>query len=216
MTTQIQSPSGVTRTGTGVLPLLTAVGFVLAYFATEVLVSGTATAALPLPNSSSAAVREWFTDNPLAAVLMGASQGVSVLFLAAYVGAVGSRRSRPWGFAAVALMLLSSVCAWVLAVVAPTASLGITELLRDTNFVTGGTAHVLTLALFVALTARDTGYGRPLRLLGLVALTAGVLSLSSLVVFEGAAFILLGRLLCMVWVVGAAVSLLRRPRGVSS
>jgi hypothetical protein len=47
------------------------------------------------------------------------------------------------------------------------------------------------------------------RKLAWVALMPSGLSLISLVVFEGAALILLGRLLCMVWVISVAVSLHR-------
>jgi hypothetical protein len=40
-----------------------------------------------------------------------------------------------------------------------------------------------------------------------------IVSVTSLVWFQGAAFILLGRLLCMVWVIAAAVSATRRLAG---
>ena len=52
-------------------------------------------------------------------------------------------------------------------------------------------------------------------MLSVVALVACLLSLSSLFVFQGAAFILLGRLLCMVWAISAGVSLTRRMRAAS-
>lgn len=213
MTTQSAPTIGADRPArAGTAALVAALGFVLAYFATEVLVSAAASSALPLPDSSSEAVRSWFADNRLAAVLMGASQAVSVLSLAWFVRAVGARSGRPWGLAAVVLMLVASSCAWVLAAVAPTASLGAVELLRDANFIAGGTAHVVALGTFAFLTSREGAFGRPVRVLSAVALGACVLSLASLVVFEGAAFILLGRLLCMVWAISAAASLIRRGR----
>jgi hypothetical protein len=172
-----------------------------------------AASALPLPNDPASHVRDWFADNQLAAIVMSASQAVSVLFLAAFVLLLRVPRARPFGLFAVGLMLVSSACAWTLAAVAPEASLDTVDLLRTSNFVTGGTAHVLTLGLFAFVASRTRGFGRPVRILATVALVVCVLSLSSLLVFEGAAFILLGRLLCMVWAICAAVSvILRRHR----
>ena len=216
MTTQSEPTLGtIPHARTGLPALISACGFVLAYFTTEFVVSGVAKSALPLPDSSSTSARDWFATNQLAAVWMGACQAVSVLFLAWFTGAVGSRRGRPWGLAAVVLMLLASLCAWVLAAVAPTASLGTVEILRDANFITGGTVHVVALGAFAFLTSREGEFGRPIRVLSTVAAVVCVLSLSSLFVFQGAAFILLGRLLCMVWAISAGVSLTRRMRRVS-
>lgn len=213
MTAQSES-TRVTRSPdrAGLPALVAALGFVLVYLATELVTSSAADSALPLPDAPAAEARDWFADNQLAAVLMGACQAVSVSFLAWFAGAIGVRRARPWGFLAVALMLLASGCAWVLAAVADGAGLGTVDLLRDANFVAGGTAHVVALGVFAFLATRDGGFGRPVRVLSVVALVVCVLSLSSLLVFEGAAFILLGRLLCMVWTISAAVSLLRRSR----
>jgi len=45
--------------------------------------------------------------------------------------------------------------------------------------------------------------------LGYVAAVPAVLSVVSLVWFQSAAFILLGRLLCMIWTISAAVSVTR-------
>ncbi|NJP93108.1 hypothetical protein HCN51_27285 [Nonomuraea sp. FMUSA5-5] len=204
-------PSGETvhRARTGVPALIAACGFVAVYLVTDFVTSAVATSAMPLPNSTSAAAQDWFAGNRLAAVLMGACQAVSVLFLAWFAGVAGRRRSRPWGLVAVGLMLLASICAWVLAAVAPTASPGTVEVLRDANFIAGGTAHVVALGVFAFLTSREREFGRPVRILSTVALVVSVLSLSSLFVFEGAALILLGRLLCMVWAISAGVSLSR-------
>lgn len=211
MTTQSEPILGA-RPRAGTSPLIAAVGFVVAYFATEFVVSGVATSGLPLPTDPSQEARDWFATNQLAAVLMGLCQAVSVLFLGWFVAVVGTRRSRLWGFAGVALMLLSSVCAWLLAMLAPSASLDTVELLRDANFITGGTAHVVALGAFAFLTSREGGFGKAVRVLSAVAVVVCVLSLSSLFVWQAAAFILLGRLLCMVWTISAAVSLTRGLR----
>jgi len=212
MTTHPETAPGTPGQQRALRALVAALGFVLAYLSTEVALSVAASSALPLPTSSATVAREWYAANQLAAVLVGVCQAVSVLFLAWFAGLVGSVRSRAWGLLAVGLMLASSACTWLLATVAPTGSLGTVDLLRDAGFITGGTAHVVALGVFVLLTTRDGSFGRPVRVLAVVAAVACVLSLSSLVVFEGAALILLGRLLCMVWALSAATSLLLRRR----
>jgi len=111
-------------------------------------------------------------------------------------------------------MALSSALSFALAALAPTASLDVVSTLRTANFIAGGTAHVLALGLFALLASRIPGYGRGVRVLAWVAAVPAVASLVSLIVFEGAALILLGRLLCMVWVVVAAVTAtVRTSRG---
>ncbi|MDV3222351.1 hypothetical protein, partial [Intrasporangium sp.] len=119
-------------------------------------------------------------------------------------------RAMPWGLASVGSMLVASILAWVLAVAAGTASVETVGALRTANFIAGGTAHVVLLGVFVLLAARIPNTTKPIRVLSIAAAVPAVLSLSSLVVFEGAALILLGRLLCMVWAICAAVSLRRR------
>ncbi len=220
MTTQQAVSTGSRRRGAGVL-IAAAVGFVLLYLATDFVTPNFASSTLPLPNDPVADVRDWYADNQLAAVLMGVTQFLSVSSLAAFVTRlpgvvrtvaqqVAAERARIWGLAAVALMMLSSALAWLLAAMAPSASLDTVSVLRTSNFIAGGTAHVLALGVFVLLAARMPGFGKPVRVLAYVAAVVSALSLSSLFFFQGAAFILLGRLLCMVWTVSAAVSITRR------
>ncbi len=59
------------------------------------------------------------------------------------------------------------------------------------------------------LAYRMPGFGKPIPVLGYVAAVPAVLSVVSLVWFQSAAFILLGRLLCMIWTISAAVSVTR-------
>lgn len=191
---------------------MAACGFVVFYLVTDFAVSLFAAGSLPLPTDPVDQAREWFGQNAAAAVLMGLCQTLSVAFLAWLVSTVGDVRARIYGFIAVGLMVVSSCCVWILAGVAPQASLGLVGFLRQANFLTGGVAHVLALGLFVFLTCRAGSYGRPLRILAAVSLGAGVLSLSSLAFSQGAAFILLGRLLAMAWVLSAAVIAVRRGR----
>jgi hypothetical protein len=222
MTTHDITPGDVTYRPTAAAwsPLVAALGFLVFYLAVSPVAGSLASGALPLPDAPGAEVRDWYSDNQLAAVTGGVLQLLSVACLAGFAilfrwraavaghAAAASRASR-WGMAAVALMALSSLLTWVLAALAPEASTSTVSGLRTAGFVAGGTAHVVALGLFVLLSSRIPGTTRPIRVLAYVAVVPAVLSLSSLVVFEGAAFILLGRLLCMVWVVSAAVSALR-------
>jgi hypothetical protein len=109
-------------------------------------------------------------------------------------------------------MMLSCVLGWVLTAVAADASLGTVDALRTANFVTGGTLHVLALGIFVLLASRMPGFGKAVRVFAYVAAVPALLSVVSLVWFNGSVFILLGRLLCMIWTVVAAVSVSRRLR----
>jgi hypothetical protein len=199
--------------------ILGAVGFVLLYFSADFVAPNLASSALPLPDAPSTEARAWFADNRLAAATLGVCQFLSVCALAVFVtrlSRIAGLTRRPattatrWGFAAVALMMLASVCMWLLAAVAPSASLGVVSALRTGNFITGGTAHVLALGVFAVLASRILGMSKPVRVLSYVAAVPAVLSVVSLVWFEGAVFILLGRLLCMVWTISAAVSVTRR------
>jgi hypothetical protein len=200
--------------------LAAALGFVAFFVATGLVASGLASSALPLPDDPVQQVREWYAHNQLAAVTIGLSQFLSVVCLGAFAlllpraartdaQVTATRRACAWGLAAMTLMMLSSVLGWVLAAVAATASLDTVSALRTANFVAGGTAHVAVLGVFVWLASRSPGFGKPLRWLAVVALVVSLLSLSSLLWFYGSAFILLGRVLCMLWTVCGAVSLLR-------
>jgi hypothetical protein len=64
---------------------------------------------------------------------------------------------------------------------------------------------VTALGVFMLLAAR--GFGKGVRAFAWVAAVPAVASLVSLFLFEGAALILLGRLLCMIWTIVAAVRL---------
>ena len=202
-----------------------AIGFVALYLGTDFVVPNLASSALPLPTDPASDVREWFAANQLAAVMIGVCQVLSVSCLAVFVTALhlstasrsrqasGAAAPRTWGLTAVALMMISSALSWLLALWAPTASLDTVSVLRTANFITGGTAHVLALGLFVVLSSRIPGMSKPIRVMGHVAAVPAALSVLSLVVWQAAAFILVGRLLCMIWTVSAAVSLVRRGPG---
>lgn len=194
------------------LALVTAIGFVAFYLLTDVALRVWADSGLPLPDAAASVVRDWYADNAVAAVAMGLTQAGSVLLLTAHAALIRLPRARGAAVTAAGLMLVSSVCTWILAGMGAEASLGTTDLLRTAGFIAGGTLHVLALGVFVFVASREGGFGRPLRILAMVSLIVAVLSISSLFVFQGAAFILLGRLLAMIWVVSAAISLTTRQR----
>lgn len=203
----------VTRRG-GTL-IAAAAGFLVLFVLVGVVTPAVASSALPLPGDPVAKARDWFAHNQVAAVTTGVLQVLSVgclaAFAARFAGVVpAARRARPWAFAAAGLMVLSSVLGWILAAIAPSASMDTVEVLRTANFIAGGTAHVVVLGVFVLLAARAPGFGRPVRIFGYVAAAVSVLSLVSLVWYTGSVLIVLGRLLCMVWVICAAVSTTRQ------
>lgn len=208
--------------------IISAVGFVLLYLSTDLVLANLASTTLPLPNAPVADVRDWYAQNQLAAVMIGICQLLSVASLAVFVRLLARRagatawqaaaasRASLWGLVAVALMVASSALGWVLAVLAPGGSLDAVSVLRTANFITGGTAHVIALGVFVLLASRMRGFGRPVVVLGYVAAVPAFLSVASLLWFQGAAFILLGRLLCMVWTISAAVSITRKVKEIQS
>jgi hypothetical protein len=207
-----------TKVGWGLLAA--ALGFVLLYLSVNVVTS-VVTTPLPMPDAPTEEVRAWYVDNGFGATLIGVCQFLSVASLGVFVvrfhrvAAAGRRlvsldRARTAGLVAVALMMASSVVSWLLIALAADASLGTVSALRTASFVAGGTAHVLALGVFVLLSIRTPGMSKPVRVLGYVAAVPAVASVVSLVWFQGAVLILLGRLLCMVWTVTVAVSLARR------
>src|SRR6185437_4858368 len=170
-----------------------------------------------VPDASADLTQRWFADNPSAAVMIGVCQLLSVTCLggfavslrqgAATAGQVhAARKARPWGLLAVACMALSSLLGWLLTAFAAGASLDTVAALRTASFIAGGTAHVIALGVFVLLASRIPGFGKPVRVFAIVASVPAIASLVSLAWFQGAALILLGRLLCIAWVISAAVS----------
>jgi hypothetical protein len=197
-----------------------AAGFLLLYLTADFVVANLASSAMPLPNASADETQRWLADNPLAAVMIGVCQLLSVACLggfavslrrgAATTGQVhASRKATPWGLLAVACMAMSSLLGWLLTALATDLSLNTVATLRTASFIAGGTAHVVALGIFVLLASRIPGFSKPVRVFAIVAAVPAIASLVSLAWFQGAALILLGRLLCMAWTISAAVS---RPR----
>jgi hypothetical protein len=203
--------------------LIAALAFTLLYLSVDLVGAPLASTELPLPNDPVADTRAWFDANALAATVMALLHALSVTALLVFTATLhGSAtteaqrtavdRARPWAWLAVGLIYLASVCNLVLAAVASDASLDAVSVLRSANFIAGGTAHVLALGLFVWFAAQAPWFGRSHRILAWVVLISGVLSISSIVVFQGGVFVLLGRLLGMIWTIAAATALIRGRR----
>lgn len=207
--------------GPAITALAGAIAFVGAFVAINV-VQSTASTPLPMPNAPDAEVYRYLTDNTVTVGLNAAVLLLSACALAVYVRS--TRRAVPlshdprslWGhragMIAVVAMAVAGGLGFVLALAAGQLSVDTAVALRQANFIAGGVAHVAFLGGYVGLTSRAYP-SRGIRVFGIVAMVPALLSLTSLVVFAGSVFILIGRLLCMAWIITAAVAVVRaRPR----
>lgn len=198
------------KTSSGWRLIAVSLGFILLYLAVGPIGGAFAHSTLPLPNAPAAEAQAWYVQNGLSATVSAICQLLSVLGLGVYA-AVLRRTGRidketRWACAAVAMMVVSCLLSWVMAAFAGSVSADTLGALRTANFITGGTAHVALLGVFVLLTSKAGGFGKGIRVFAWVAFVPAVASVISLVVFQGAALILLGRLLCMLWTLAAAIA----------
>jgi hypothetical protein len=198
-----------------------AAGFLLLYLTADVVGANLASSAMPLPSASADSPQRWVADIPLAAVMIGVCQQLTVACIGGFAYTLrrcaatagqdhAARKATPWGLLAVAGMALSSLLGWLLTALATDVSLNTVATLRTASFIAGGTAHVVALGIFVLLASRIPGFSKPARVFAVVAAVPAIASLVSLAWFQGAALILFGRLLCMAWTISAAVSATRR------
>ncbi|MEU8633007.1 hypothetical protein AB0C38_12620 [Amycolatopsis sp. NPDC048633] len=202
-----------TRAAFGGRAITGAAVFLVAYLAVS-FTGGLSDRSLPLPGAPAADVAAYYAANPAAAVTVAALQAVSVLGFAVFARAV--RRFTGIAVVSVLAMLVSCALTVALTVVAASASFETIEVLRQGSFYTGGVANVATLGLFVFVAAKALGRaglaGSPTRWFGYVAGTLAMLSVLSLVFYYASAFLPVGRVLCMVWTVVAAVVASRTRR----
>ncbi len=175
---------------------------------------------LPLPGSDAGTVSAYFREQTAAVVANSVAQGVSALGLGVYVGAVARRLSSPGpsargrlcrvvGAVAVVSLALSALTTLTLAVVASRVGAGTVAALQQVGFVLGGVVHVVSLGVLVWCLGRAGTWSTSVQRFGWVAAVPAVLSLLSVVVFPASVLLPLGRVLCMVWVIAAGVSLWR-------
>lgn len=181
-------------------------------------------APFPMPGAPPQEVTRYYDANRTAVLAGGSLQALSALALLSFALRVtASARSTPGGrggllgpivgggVSAAVFLLASALLGFVLAVAAGRLGLDLVGILRQTNFLTGGTLHVASLGLFVGAASIATRTARALPRwiprLGIVAAALAILSLASLVWFPATFLIPLGRLLSFIWCVAAGLAL---------
>ena len=208
---------------------LSGVLFPAFFFIGENVAGRLATAPLPMPDAPVAEVVAYYSGSQSAAMALAAFQALSavallvfatcvVLFLRRMPADQGAlvQVTRGAGILAALFLLASALFALALTQAAAGGDPTLVGTLRSLNFLTGGTLHVAALGLFIgaaSLTARRTG-ALPgwIAWLGIVQGLVAVLSLTSLLVYYAALFILLGRILGFVWCTVLSVALARGRR----
>jgi hypothetical protein len=156
----------------------------------------------------------YFTESRTAALVVASAQVLSALSLLVFVAPVatlvrrvaGERGALPGltsggGILSAGFLLVSALLALALALTVSGLSLGLVDVLRQANFLTGGTLHVASLGLFVGATSVATRRAKALPRwvcwLGQVQAALAILSLASLLFFPAALLILLGFVWCI-------------------
>jgi hypothetical protein len=167
---------------------------------------------------------------------VGVCQIISALALFVFAGCVArmTRRmqgegsalpgtTRLGGLLAATLYLICGLLGIALIPAAASGNLDLVGTLRTLNFLAGGTLHVASLGIFIvaaSLIARRTkALPAWICWLGIVVAVVGLLSLASLAIYYANAFILLGRLLGIVWCAAVGIALAlgkRQPRAVAA
>lgn len=202
-----------------VAPLIAAIAFLGCYLAVDFAAAAVSTGSMPLPGDPAQDVHAYYSANTTASILTGALQGLSALGLALFVAGPATRAGRASdghrrtvrlvGAVAVTAMLVSAALAIVSGATASSASVDTVVALRNAVFSTGGVLHVVALGLFVLIMSRYDGWTRPVRAMSWIGGVPAVLSVVSVFWFYGSPLLPLGRLLCMVALIAAGVSLLR-------
>lgn len=204
-----------------VLPLVGAVIFLLCYLSVSPITGAVSTGELPLPGAAASAVHEYLAANTTASLFTGILQGFSGLGLALVVAALSRMRSsatrlstvgRIAGWVAVAAILASAALSLVLGFIAAAAGTDLVATIRDVSFYAGGVTHVVALGILVLSLAVTRGWSRPVRIVGWIAGSLAVLSLLSIAIYYASLFLPLGRVMCMVALVVAGVSVARPAR----
>jgi len=210
---------------------------VLAVVSTALLVAGIAVSAalggtVPSPYSGGAQIRDYFLNQPDAALAGGVLVFASAVPLAIYA-ATASARLRQLGVTApgatIALaggvlsagaLAFSGLFLWVLSRPGVATSTPVVRALHDLVFVTGGVTHVVFLGLLlagVAVPGLILGLlPRPLAWAGLVIAAVAELSTLSLLVPALSVLLPLARFPGLAWLIAAGFLLpLRRPRSAT-
>jgi hypothetical protein len=198
--------------------------FAAFFIAGDFLAGALAAGPLPMPGAPAEEVVRYFTESSASALAVASVQVLSALSLLVFVAPVATlvRRVSGEGRALIgltsgggvlsaALLLVCALLGFVLVLVASGGNLALVEVLRQANFLTGGTLHVASLGVFVGAASiaarRAKALPRWISWLGFLQATLAILSLASLVFFPAALFILLGRMLGFLWCISAGLVL---------
>lgn len=219
----VSRPEGRSLARPAVLALIGAIAFPAFYLAMDLVVGGLVSAPpLPMPDAPAAEVYAYVVDNGSAVMLTGLVHLVSVAGLLTFIRSarrlLGSPADTPrarWadraGLLAVVALAVSIALSLILAAAASSLTADTVKVLRTASFLAGGVVHVMSLGVYVRLTSLALP-GRGIRVFGLIATVPALLSVISLAFFYANALILLGRILCMLWIVTAGITLFRATR----
>lgn len=220
------SQQSAASTNNGKRRALTGIGFAACYFVADFLRNALTSAPLPLPSAPIEEAARYVDGSGAAVLSVGVFQMLSAVALFIFAGSVTSmvRRAdnesgtlftltRAGGIAAAALLLVCGILGMVLVPVAVSGNLDLLSIVRNANFLTGGTLHVASLGIFIGAASlaarRRRALPRWLCWLGIVVGIVGLLSLASVFVYFANAFILLGRMLAFVWSIATGIALAR-------
>jgi hypothetical protein len=207
--------------------------FVALFISGLVLGGALSSAPFPMPGASPQEVARYYDENRTAVLAAGSLQVLSSLALLVFASSViafvretaGGRGALPaltsgGGLSAATLLLASALLGFVLALASGGVGLDLVGVLRQMNFLTGGTLHVAALGSFVGAASSAARRAKALpswiSRLGILAAALAILSLASLFWFPATILIPLGRLLLAIWCVAAGLVLaLGRQRDAS-
>ena len=202
-----------------VRPLIGAIAFLVFYAAVDPVNGLFSSGTLPLPGAPADEVYTYLTTNGTASIMTGALQLLSVAGLAVFVGSAvprvagadGTARQivNVVGWLAVAAMAVSAVLAIILGVGASFLGEDAAVAVRMISFYTGGVVHVVALGVFLFGLSRFTGWTRPMLVMAWIGAVPAVLSIASVFWSPLSVLLPLGRVLVMVALVTAGVSLVR-------
>ena len=198
--------------------------FVALFISGLILGGALSSAPFPMPGASPQEVARYYSENRTAVLVGGSLQLRSCLALLVFSSSVtafvrrtaGRRGALPaltsgGGLSAAALLLASALVGFVLALASGGLGLNLLGVLREMNFLTGGTLHVATLGLFVGAASIAARRAKALPSwiygLGIVVAALAILSLASLFWFPATILIPLGRLLLAIWCIAAGLVL---------
>ena len=213
--------------------MLGGVLFVTLFISGLILGGALSSAPFPMPAAPPQEVARYYDENRTAVLVAGSLQVLSSLALLAFASGVtafvrrtaGGRGALPaltsgGGLSAAALLLASALLGFVLALASGGLGLDLVGVLRQMNFLTGGTLHVATLGLFAGTASIAARRAKALpswiSRLGILAAALAMLSLASLFWFPATILIPLGRLLLDIWCIAVGLVLvLGRQRDAS-